>query len=375
MKLKKSATRAIRILSALVLFFVLTTSFVMIHSKFGKRPSGRRLDLIKSSPNFRDGKFQNIHYTPTLTEGYGLTSSLYEFLFKASKDSKPKTEIPSVNTDWRNIDIHEDILIWLGHSSYFIQIDGKRILVDPVLSNHASPIPWGGQPFKGTQICTAEELPAIDYVFISHDHYDHLDDATLKKILPKTSKIICGLGVGAHLESWGYPLGKIIEKDWNEKIDLGDGFIIYTTPARHFSGRSFSSNNTLWMSYVLQTPSVKLYLGGDSGYDTHFANIGSKYGPFDLVILENGQYDPAWKYIHMQPDEVWLAAEDLRAKALFHVHSSKFSLANHPWYEPLDKISNLSHKHTMPLVTPMIGEKVNLRDMDRTFCQWWKYGK
>jgi L-ascorbate metabolism protein UlaG (beta-lactamase superfamily) len=252
-----------------------------------------------------------------------------------------------------------------------MQIDGKRFLVDPVFSGNASPLPGTTKAFNGTDRYTADDIPAIDYLFISHDHYDHLDYETLLALKGKIKKVICGLGVGAHFEYWGYSPDKIIEKDWHEKVELDRGFIAYCEPARHFSGRSFSRNNTLWASYVLQTPTMKIYIGGDSGYDTHFADIGNKYGPFDLAILENGQYDLAWKYIHCLPEEVLKAAQGLKAKRLFPVHSSKFGLANHPWDEPLVKITELNKSINIPLVTPIIGEVVNLKDTNQQFKQWW----
>ncbi len=254
-----------------------------------------------------------------------------------------------------------------------MQIDGKRILVDPVFSGNASPVPGTVKSFKGTDRYAVEDLPDIDYLFISHDHYDHVDYETLMKLKPKIKKVICGLGVGAHFEHWGYDTNKIIEKDWNETVDFGNGFIVHTTPARHFSGRGFTRNNTLWMSYVLQTATMKIYIGGDSGYDTHFADIGNKYGPIDLAIIENGQYNVAWRYIHTLPDEVLKAAKDLKAKRLFPVHSSKFALGNHAWDEPLTKVSELNNHSENPisLVTPMIGEFVFLKDIKQQFKQWW----
>lgn len=193
------------------------------------------------------------------------------------------------------------------------------------------------------------------------------------KLKPKTRKLICGLGVGSHFEHWGYTTNNIIEKDWNETIHLGNGFIVYTSPARHFSGRGFTRNNTLWMSYLLQTPTMKIYIGGDSGYDTHFADIGNKYGPVDLAIIDNGQYNVAWRYIHTLPEEVLQAAKDLKAKRLFPVHSSKFALANHSWDEPLRKVSelNANSKNPISLVTPMIGELVILKDHKQEFKEWW----
>ena len=253
----------------------------------------------------------------------------------------------------------------------FHQLDGKRILVDPVFSGNASPIPGTVVSFKGTERYKVEDLPNIDYLIISHAHYDHVDYESLIKLKSKTKKVICGLGVGADFEEWGYTVNDILEKDWNETIDLGSGFFIHTTPARHFSGRGFSRNNTLWMSYVFQSPSMKIYIGGDSGYDTHYATIGKKFGPIDLAILEDGQYDKKWKYIHLMPEQGLQAAKDLNAKRLFPVHSSKFVLANHPWDEPLMKITELNKKVKIPLVTPIIGEFVYLKNDKQVFKQWW----
>lgn len=341
--------------------------------KFGKKPAGERMSLLQKSPNFKNGKFVNLKHTPEIAEGYTYTGVIWDYFFKKSERKTPVDIIPSIKTDLLNLPIDKDILVWFGHSSYFIQIDGKRILVDPVFSGNASPVPGSIKSFNGTDRYTVEDLPDIDYLFISHDHYDHVDYETIIKLKPKTKKVICGLGVGAHFEYWGYIGTNIIEKDWNETIDLGNGFIVYTAPARHFSGRGFTRNNTLWMSYLLQTPSMKIYIGGDSGYDTHFADIGNKYGPIDLAIIDNGQYDVQWRYIHTLPNEVLQAARDLKAKRLFPVHSSKFVLANHPWDEPLIMVSELNSHSDDPisLVTPIIGEFVFIKNERQEFKQWW----
>jgi len=263
-------------------------------------------------------------------------------------------------------------LVWFGHSSYFIQINQKRILVDPVFSGSASPIPNTIKSFEGTDIYSAKDLPEIDYLFISHDHYDHLDHKTLVALKGKINNVICGLGVGSHFEHWGYDPKKIIEKDWYQKIELDKDFIVFIEPARHFSGRGLSRNNTLWASYVLQTSLFKIYLGGDSGYDTHYKEIGEKHGPLDLVILDNGQYDKAWRYIHNLPKDVLKAAVDLKAKRIFPVHSSKFALAAHPWNEPLSEITALNKGGNIPLITPKIGELVYLDMSDQKFENWWE---
>ncbi len=271
-----------------------------------------------------------------------------------------------------NLPIDTNVLVWFGHSSYYIQTDGKRILVDPVFSGNASPVPGTVKSFNGTDIYTVADLPPIDYLFISHDHYDHVDYKTLIALKNKTRKVICGLGVGAHFEYWGYAADKIIEKDWYESVKLDEGFTAFVEPARHFSGRGASTNSTLWASYVLQTPRIKIYIGGDSGYDTHYASIGDKHGPIDLAILDNGQYDEAWKYIHNLPEEVLKAAQDLKAKRVFPVHSSKFALAVHAWDEPLQIISELNERYHLRLMTPMIGEVVNLNDTTHHFKPWWR---
>ena len=340
--------------------------------KFGKLPTGDRLIKIRASPNFKNGTFQNQSVTPDLTEGATYFSVLKKFIFEKKERNKPLDTIPSIKTNLLNLDAAKDVLIWFGHSSYFIQVEGKRILVDPVLSGVASPVSFSTNAFKGTDIYTTEDIPLIDYLFISHDHWDHMDYETLVKLKPKIKRIICGLGTGEHLEYWGYHKDVIIEKDWNEEIILEDGFVVNTTPARHFSGRGLKRNKALWVSFVLQTHGLKIFIGGDSGYDKHFKEIGENFGPFDLAILENGQYDISWKYIHMMPGEVLKAAKELNARKLLPVHSSKFAIANHPWDAPLSSISALSKDFNIKLITPLIGEQVNLKDSNQQFTEWWR---
>jgi L-ascorbate metabolism protein UlaG (beta-lactamase superfamily) len=350
---------------------VIATFLYMRQDKFGKAPSGARLERIKQSPNYKNGKFQNLSHTPTLAEGHNYFGVIYESYFKDKPRHHPTDVIPAVKTDLLNLPLDSNVLVWFGHSSYFMQIDGKRILVDPVFSGNASPIPGTVKSFKGTDIYTVADLPYIDYLFISHDHYDHVDYETLKALKDKTKKVICGLGVGAHFEHWGYSSDAIIEGDWNENVVLDHGFTVFIEPARHFSGRGLSRNNTLWASYVLQTPSMKIYIGGDSGYDSHYENIGNKHGTIDLAILDNGQYNEAWKYIHHLPEDVLKAAQDLKAKRIFPVHSSKFALAAHAWDEPLVTLTELNKRYNIPLVTPIIGAIVNLQDTTQVFKPWW----
>ena len=259
-------------ISLFIIILIPTTLFIFIRQpKFGKLPTGERLEKIKRSPNYKNGSFQNQSETPDLTEGATYFSVMKTYFFGQSKRVAPKDTIPSIKTDLLQLDIQQDVLVWFGHSSYFIQLDGKRILVDPVFCGAASPFSFSTKAFKGADIYTAEDMPDIDYLFISHDHWDHLDYETLVKLRPKIKKVICGLGAGAHLERWGFEKNKILEKDWHEQIDLESGFTVHTVPARHFSGRGFKRNQVLWTSFVLKTPSMQIFIGGDSGYDTHCA--------------------------------------------------------------------------------------------------------
>lgn len=349
---------------------VICTMLFLRTERFGKYPSDSRLLKIEQSPNYKNGSFQNISPTPMLTEGVGYFKIFYEFIF-SSKPKEPSKPLPSVKTDLKALNPHQNVLIWMGHSSYFLQVNGKKMLVDPVLSGNASPLSFTTKAYPGSDIYTPDDIPELDYLFLTHDHWDHMDYKTLKKLNPKTRKVVTGLGNGAHLEHWGFSADKIIEGDWFSSFKFSDEIELILTPARHFSGRGFKRNKTLWTSFVLISPDLKLFLGGDSGYGPHFKDIGEKYGPFDMAILENGQYDINWKYIHMLPGEQIQAANDLKAKAIFPVHSGKFTLANHHWNEPLNRITEMSSNTGLRVVTPMIGEILYLNNSLQQFSNWW----
>lgn len=360
------------IILSIVIALFLFVFFFMKQTKFGRLPSGERLEIIKKSPNFKNGTFQNLSDTPSLVEGASMLGVMFEFLFKKVENKEPHTEIPSIKTDIKSLSIDEDILIWFGHSSYYFQLNGKRFLVDPVFSGSVSPVPNSGKSFNGTNIYSVEDFPEIDYLLITHDHFDHLDYETIIKLKDKVKIVICGLGVGEHLEYWSYDISKIIEKDWYDSVELENQMKITLTPARHFSGRTFKRNTSLWTSYVLESADYKMFIGGDSGYDFHFKEIGEKFGPFDLAILENGQYNEKWRYIHTLPEEIHTVATELKAKRFFPVHTAKFSLAHHSWKEPLEKVSELNQDSDIPIITPKIGEIVRLKDSTQTFSKWWE---
>ncbi|WP_290790766.1 MBL fold metallo-hydrolase [Flavihumibacter sp. UBA7668] len=360
------------LLFSVMAVLVVITLIYLQQPVFGKSPNGKRLERMKSSRNYRDGKFQNLSFTPTLTEGYSMSGVLYDFVFKKVPNKIPTLTMPSVKTDLHTLPADSNLLVWFGHSSYYLQVDGLKILVDPVFSGNASPIPGTTKAFAGSNGYQVGDIPELDYLLISHDHYDHLDFSTIKSLQAKVKKAVMGLGVGAHFEHWGYDPNQLIELDWEESIELEKGLRLHALPARHFSGRTFSRNTTLWLSFLLETGSKKIFLGGDSGYDTHFAEIGKRFGSIDLAILENGQYNLAWQAIHCLPEEVLKAAKDLNAKQVIPVHSAKFSLAPHSWDEPLKEISRLNENYGISLLTPKIGELVYINREDQLYAEWWK---
>ena len=357
MKIKKKMWITLTII-AVVAF----GAFIFLQQpQFGRTPTGARLERVRQSPNYRDGKFQNIHPTPQVTFEKGIVSSLIHHLFSKNENRRPKQEIPTRKTDLHRLDKSKDVLVWFGHSSYFIQIDGKRILVDPVFSNAASPVPFFNRAFKGTNIYTAEDIPETDYLIISHDHWDHLDYPTAIALRGKIRKVICPLGAGEHFERWGFRAEDIVELDWYEEVNLDTDFKLFCLPTRHFAGRGIKPYQSLWASFLLQTSGFKIYIGGDSGYDTHFAEIGDRFDGVDLAILENGQYNKDWKYIHMMPEEVIRAAKDLKATTLLTVHHSKFALSDHSWTEPMERIMQLHQGESFQLLSPMIGEETAIQ--------------
>lgn len=358
---------------AVAILLVLAYYIITNQKVFGAEPKGERLERMRKSRHYKNEQFQNLSHTPSIAEGYSMSKVLYDF-FLAKKDPllKPLKNIPALHTDLKSIPKDQDVFIWLGHSSYFIQTDGVSFLIDPVLSTYGSPFKFFNKAFSGSDIFKPEDVPHLNYLVITHDHFDHLDYPTIKKIRDRVEKVILPLGVGAHLEKWGYQENQLIEEDWGGESELKNNIKITFTPARHFSGRKIKRNGTLWTSYVLETPTKKIFLGGDSGYDTHFKMIGEKYGPFDYAIMENGQYNKAWKYIHTLPEDVIQASIDINARNIIPVHSSKFALALHPWNEPLKKITSFGKEKNLHILTPMIGEAVDLNQSDYQFKSWWE---
>lgn len=345
---------------------------------FGRAPEGKRLLRILESSGFRDGEFQNPIPTRMQPENVSYFDLLKGLLTERSPQASPNFSLPVVKQDLSEIKSEGPFrVIWFGHSSYLLIINGKKILVDPVFSDRTSPISFiGTKRFKGTEAYQPSDIPPADIVVITHDHYDHLDYETVRQWRdqegPKGEvKFVTSLGVGETLERWGTAADRITELGWWEKDTPIDEFNFTGVPARHFSGRALKRNQTLWSGFVLETPGHRILIGGDSGYGPHFKEIGAHFGSFDLVFLECGQYNTMWPEIHMMPEETVQAALDLNSKALFPVHWGKYSLAFHAWDEPIQRCSKEADIKQMHLTTSKIGETV-LPDTVATFEKWWE---
>lgn len=361
------------VISFLVVVCALVFSaYVLLnHPKFGHAPNGARREAIKKSPNYVNGEFRNLIDTPKFTKDVSIFSIICNDLMNPAKRLKPDRSLPSVKTDLKALNLASDLVIWLGHSSFYIQLGGKRILLDPILSDHAAPLSFLNKAFAGTNIYTAKDIPEIDYLLISHEHWDHLDYPTVEVLKDKIRHVVCPLGVGAYFDTWGYDKDKITEGDWYDQFAFGDGIRIYLLPARHYSNRLLKQNQTLWTGFVLETETRRLFFSGDSGYGPHFAEIGRKFGSFDFAALDCGQYDERWAYIHMNPEEAVSAAKDLHSATLLPSHVGRFTIARHAWDEPFRRIASASKSESPRLLTPVIGEPVLLGNIQQKFTQWW----
>jgi len=359
-----------RIILIILGSFGLTLFLFMQQKSFGKLPRGARQQRIEQSPNYRNGSFQNLAETPMMIEGVSYFSIMREF-FKDKPERYPHARIPTVKTNLKTWRSDKPSIIWFGHSSYLIVMDGKRILVDPVFSNRPSPVQYLGiKSFEGARVYSADDFPEIDVLIITHDHYDHLDYNSIAQLKSKAIKFYAPLGVGQHLVHWGVQESFITEFDWWDTEEIFPGMQLTATPARHFSGRGFIRNKSLWTSYVLKSETHNFFIGGDSGYDAAFKTIGEKHGPFDIALLECGQYDRQWPLIHMMPEETVQASIDLNAKVLMPVHWGKFALANHAWKDPVERAKKQAEVLQVKIATPKIGEPIILGS-ELPNEEWW----
>jgi L-ascorbate metabolism protein UlaG (beta-lactamase superfamily) len=315
-------------------------------------------------------QFENLSPTPQLAEDVSVLHVLRAFS-RRPPHRRPSSALPSVKTDLKTYYTKEPSIIWFGHSSYLIHADGKNFLVDPVLGGHASPFFFMIKAFEGSDPYKVGDMPEIDYLILTHNHYDHLDYKALRSLVKKTKRFIMPVGVSENLRGLGINETKVKELKWGDSFLPESGISIDCTPARHFSGRGLKRNYSLWCSYVLKINEAKIFIGGDSGYDFHFREIGNKYGPFDIALLECGQYDKMWPYIHSFPEQAVKEGEELKAKAVMPIHWGKFALANHNWQEPIDRFVKEAEKRGVKYTTPLIGEPVVL---GKSLPQksWWR---
>ena len=268
-------------------------------------------------------------------------------------------------------DQSETAFVWIGHSTFLLRMEQKTLLIDPMFSSVPSPISFiGGKRFNQELPFQIEQLDSVDFVLITHDHYDHLDFPSIKALAPKVRQFLVPLGIGEHLKTWGVPSEKIRELDWWEHVTM-DALSFHLTPAQHFSGRAIADRfHTLWGSWVIKSATEALFFSGDSGYAPHFKEIGERLGPFDMAFVEAGQYNKRWPDVHMYPEESYLATMDVKAKAVMPIHWGAFSLAMHPWNEPAQKMYERAQTGEPIIVIPKIGEKVSLQDLPDT-QPWW----
>ncbi len=336
--------------------------------QLGRSPKGERLQRCEASPQWNGERFVNSEPTKQLTKKKNMFAVLWNKLTDDKEAVSPQKPLPFVRTDLSKLPKDEDFVVWLGHSSVFFQIDSVRFLVDPVLTD-ALPVNLVLKSFKHEDNYTTEDIPEVDYLIITHNHWDHLDCKTVKRLKDRVEKVVCALGVGESLEYWGYDKDKVVDLDWGEEIVINDSMKLHALPARHFSGRAFDQNKTLWASFLLEGKRT-VYLSGDGGYGKHFEQIGERFPDIDLAIMENGQYDDAWRYIHTLPAQLPTAIEELGAERVICCHNSKYALANHPWSEPMEKIYENSLGKDWTLLVPRIGEVVFL-DRNQRFEKWW----
>ncbi len=334
----------------------------------GRAPSGKRLERIQSSPNFRNGAFRNLEPTNDPIDQGNRAGKMLEFFFEDQSAQRPSSPVPSIKTDLNHLpDGH---MVWFGHSGFFFKIDGLNIAVDPSL--HAC-FPIGGffSPFAGSDIYSPEDIPHLDALILTHDHYDHLDMITVKALNSRCDLAICPLGVGEHLEYWGWPADKIVELDWTQQTTLGQHGKITCLPAQHFSGRTFRRNQTLWCAYMLEIAGMSIFLSGDGGYGSHFPQIASMWRHIDLAVVEIGQYNPDWAGIHLLPSAWKNVVGKLNPDCVMGCHHGKYDLSRHRWIDPMLEAHATAQDLKVMLATPKIGESVNLSRLNEYTSPWW----
>lgn len=365
----------IKLIILLLVFIVTVVVLLKNNLAFGGKVQGARLKRILASPNNKKGKFMNPVSVKRNPSNKLMFKAMIKFMKRDRRRAPTKTITNlKINPEDYSGKRNEPVVRWLGHSNLIVMVDGVTILIDPALSERAAPFSFSGPksfPFENPY--TPSQMPDCDILLISHDHYDHLDHKTIVELndTKKFKKLVTSLGVGAHLEKWGVDPEIITELDWWESTEKF-GITFTAAPSVHFSGRGLGSmSRTLWASFIIRSENSNIFFGGDSGYFNGFKDIGNKFGPFDLTMLECGQYDEAWPHIHMMPEETVQAHLDLKGKILLPVHWGKFSLSLHPWEEPVERLVTVADKLGIRLATPRIGEAFPINSTVPE-GKWWR---
>ncbi|MFJ7832549.1 MBL fold metallo-hydrolase [Peribacillus sp. NPDC097284] len=359
--------KTLRIFMSILLTGIL---FISLYPPLGRRASKKRIKNFSTKENFKNGQFINQIPASQMMSLKHTGSILREYM-KGNPNRRPAVPILIDSTVRSYKDANK--ITWYGHSAFMLELDGKTLLVDPMFGKAPTPFPmFGNKRFSGDLPIDLENLPPIDAVILSHDHYDHLDYYSIKKLKDKVGQFIVPLGVGDHLVKWGVSKEKIQEHNWWDEV-FYDGLHLVCTPARHFSGRSLNDrNSTLWCSWVIYGKEDKVFFSGDSGYGTHFREIGEKYGPFDLTLMECGQYDERWSTIHMMPEETVQATIDVKGKLMIPIHWAGFTLSLHDWTDPIERVTKAAKEKPVQVATPKIGEPVHIGGMEFPDTIWWK---
>ncbi|MBX3187506.1 MAG: MBL fold metallo-hydrolase [Labilithrix sp.] len=344
----------------------------------GAAPAGLRRERIEGSPRFKDGRFHNTEPLSVMRRDRPLSErlSIVGEFFTGGASRRPLRELPVVSPldAWARPAETGLRATWLGHSTVLLEIEGFRVLTDPIWSERVSPVAWAGPRRFHRVPVTVEELPPLDAVIVSHDHYDHLDHATVRELARREVPFFTSLGVGAHLEAWGVAPRLVTELDWWESALLprARGRLGFTaTPSRHFSGRGAGSNRTAWSSFVIESDRHRVFFSGDTGLSSEFETIGDKFGSFDLTMLEVGAFHPAWGDVHLGPENALVAHRMLRGKTLLPVHWGTFDLGLHPWEEPAEVLAVRAGEARVHVVTPKVGAAIEPSRVERADT-WWR---
>jgi L-ascorbate metabolism protein UlaG (beta-lactamase superfamily) len=357
------------LLIGLILAFMMGVFiFTKTAHQFGKSAEGKALKRIQASKNYNGEVFVNLIPTHLDMNVSKLMRTIREFW--AEKNKLPPGLMPTNFTGGYTGGDSTIYLTWFGHSAILIEIEGKKIFFDPMLGPASSPVSFTNKRFDYREEIDFDEIPELDAIILSHDHFDHLDYGSILKLKDKTNMFFAPIGVGSHLVYWGVPAEKVMAMDWWESTEFMELELI-CTPSRHFSGRGLTDRNaTLWASWVLKGKHESVYFSGDSGYGPHFKEIGKKYGPFKLSMIECGQYNEKWADIHMMPEESVKAGEDLNSEMIMPIHWAAFNLAPHTWNDPIIRASKEAEKRGLDLISPVIGKRNHvgflIPNMD-----WW----